>query len=165
MLACIKAAENGHLECLKYLHEEVKVPWAPETAYQAAGNGHLHILEYLVDRKYFKYNVHACTFAAREGQLDCLKYLHEVVKAPWDSRAVEEAHRYNRKCLQYLLDNDCPLPFGWYYENGELYITEEEEEEEEEGDLDEWEAYWADQELQHEAHEIERYITKNWREF
>jgi hypothetical protein len=89
-----------------------------------------------------------------------LKYLHEFVKAPWDSRAVEEAHRYNRKCLQYLLDNDCPLPFGWYYENGELYITEEEEEEEEEGDLDEWEAYWADQELQHEAHEFERYITK-----
>ena len=25
--ACANAAENGHLECLKYLREEVKAPW------------------------------------------------------------------------------------------------------------------------------------------
>ena len=25
--ACANAAWNGHLECLKYLHEEVKAPW------------------------------------------------------------------------------------------------------------------------------------------
>jgi len=168
MLACIKAAENGHLECLKYLHEEVKVPWDWETANLAAKNGHLHILEYLVERKYDKYNTYhvlACRFAAREGQLDCLKYLHETAKWPWDDLAVFEAKKYNhRDCVQYLLDNDCPLPFGWYYEDGELYITEEEEEEEEEeeGDLDEWEEYQADEELQHVAHDFQRYITKNW---
>ena len=48
--ACAYAAENGHLEVLKYLREEVKAPWDWATAAWAAHNGHLHILEYLVDR-------------------------------------------------------------------------------------------------------------------
>jgi hypothetical protein len=109
--ACEFAAENGQLECLKYLREEAKAPWEWCTAYRAAGNGHLHILEYLVERKYDEYDEWACQFAAEEGHLDCLKYLHETAKAPWDYRAVRKAHKYNETdCLQYLLDNDCPLP-------------------------------------------------------
>ena len=47
---------NGHLECLKYLREEVKAPWDSNTADWAALNGHLHILEYLVERKFDKYD-------------------------------------------------------------------------------------------------------------
>ena len=31
-LACVCAASEGHLECLKYLHEEVKAPWDSQTA-------------------------------------------------------------------------------------------------------------------------------------
>ena len=54
--ACACAAQNGHLECLKYLREEVKAPWDSWTAAWAAQNGHLHILEYLVERKYDQYN-------------------------------------------------------------------------------------------------------------
>ena len=54
--ACANAAESGHLECLKYLHEEAKAPWDWRTAAWAAANGHLHILEYLVERKYDKYD-------------------------------------------------------------------------------------------------------------
>ena len=57
--ACASAAQNGHLECLKYLREEVKAPWDSGTAAWAAENGHLHILEYLVERKYDKYT-NAC---------------------------------------------------------------------------------------------------------
>ena len=53
--ACAYAAENGHLECLKYLREEAKAPWDSGTAIRAAQNGHLHILEYLVERKYDQY--------------------------------------------------------------------------------------------------------------
>ena len=55
--ACANAAENGHLACLKYLHEEVKAPWDAGTGIWAAENGHLHILEYLVERKYDEYGV------------------------------------------------------------------------------------------------------------
>ena len=121
--ACAHAARYGHLECLKYLREEVKAPWGSATASWAARNGHLHILEYLVERKYdqFKY---ACEYAAAFGHLDCLKYLHETAKAPWDSRAVRFAHENNHpECVQYLLDNNCRLPRGWRYERRALYTN------------------------------------------
>ena len=118
---CACAAENGHLECLKYLREEAKAPWDSRTASWAAGGGHLHILEYLVERKYDKYNGYACELAARQGHLDCLKYLHETAKAPWDSSAVLVAHENDHpECLQYLLNNNCPLPRNWRYEDGTL---------------------------------------------
>jgi len=62
--------------------------------------------------------------AAKNGHLDCLKYLHETAKAPWDE-AVLKAHKNNQtECVQYLLDNDCPLPLGWRYERGELRVPE-----------------------------------------
>ncbi|CAL6353798.1 unnamed protein product [Bathycoccus prasinos] len=120
--ACVYAAKNGHLECLKYLHEEAKAPWDWRTAVWAADNGHLHILEYLVERKYDKFDEDACAYAAQNGQLDCLEYLHETAKAPWNFRAVQGAHKnIQPECVQYLLDNNCPLPYGWRYEGGELH--------------------------------------------
>ena len=129
--ACANAAENGHLEVLKYLHEEAKAPWGSSTASWAAENGHLHILEYLVERKFDEYVEYACEYAAKFGHLDCLKYLRETAKAPWDEEAVREAHENNRiECLQYLLDNDCPLPECWSYEDGELHVPESETESE-----------------------------------
>ena len=128
--ACSDAAENGHLECLKYLREEVKAPWDFRTASWAAAKGPFHILEYLVERKYDKYDERACMWAAVNGHLDCLKHLHETAKAPWDSDAVRYAHKNNHtECVQYLLDNNCPLPEGWRYEDGELYDSEEDSEE------------------------------------
>ena len=121
---CAYAASGGHLECLKYLHEEVKAPWTYHTASYAAENGHLHILEYLVERKYDKYHETACWYAAKHGHLDCLKYLHETAKAPWDEDAVQGAHKNNHpECVQYLLDNNCPLPPGWRYERGKLHSS------------------------------------------
>ena len=127
-IACEYAAKNGHLEILKYLHEEAKAPWDEYTATWAAGKGQLHILEYLVERKYDGYGMLACEYAAmraaESGHLDCLKYLHETAKAPWDYKAVRQAHLYNQpECLQYLLDNNCPLPFGWRYEGGALHTN------------------------------------------
>ena len=127
--ACAEAATGGHLECFKYLHEEAKAPWGSWTADCAASSGHLHILEYLVERKYQynQFNTYACQCVAEYGHLDCLKYLHETAKAPWNYRAVREAHKNNHlECVQYLLDNNCPLPPGWRYEDGELHVPDSE---------------------------------------
>jgi len=122
--ACEYAALNGHLECLKYLREEVKAPWGSTTACWAAKYGHLHILEYLFERKFDEYDHWACQWAAENGHLDCLKYLHETAKAPWNSWAIRVAHEKNQpECLQYLLDNNCPLPLGWRYEHEALSIS------------------------------------------
>ena len=129
--ACENAAENGHLEILKYLREEVKARWDWNTATRAAKNGHLHILEYLVEREFDEYDEFSCESAAKFGHLDCLKYLHETAKAPWDHVAVFAAHKNNHtECVQYLLDNNCPLPDGWRYEDGELHSVESESESE-----------------------------------
>ncbi len=122
--ACANAAENGHLACLKYLHEEAKAPWDLGTAIWAAEIGHLHILQYLVERKFDQFGEFACMDAAKYGHLDCLKYLHETAKAPWDEDAIRSAHENNHpECVQYLLDNNCPLPDGWRYEYGELHTS------------------------------------------
>ena len=69
-------------------------------------------------------NIRRCVYdAARYGHLDCLKYLHETAKAPWDEDAIRSAHENNHpECVQYLLDNDCPLPDYWRYEQGTLYL-------------------------------------------
>ena len=123
--ACAWAADGGHLEVLKYLREEAKAPWDSSTAARAAEKGHLHILEYLVERKYDEFE-YACEYAAAFGHLDCLKYLHETAKVPWNEDAIREAHENNHpECLQYLLNNNCPLPYGWRYEDGTLHTADE----------------------------------------
>ena len=124
----VQCCRNGHLEVLKYLREEAKAPWDWRTATWAHQNGHLHILEYLIESKFDKYDEVACAYAAREGHLDFLKYLRETAKAPWNYWAVRDAHYCKQpECLQYLLDNNCPLTPGWRYEHGTLYDSEDEE--------------------------------------
>jgi len=133
---CESAAQGGQLECLKYLHEEVRAPWNANTATLAIESDNtLHILEYLVEREYDEFDGSACSYAVSNGKLDCLKYLHETAKAPWDAEAVRYAHENNRsECLQYLLDKNCPLPEGWRYEHGELYTLSSESESESESE-------------------------------
>ena len=45
------AAENGHLECLKYAHNSLRASceWHPETTYIAVYNGHLECLKYVYE--------------------------------------------------------------------------------------------------------------------
>ena len=47
--ACRWAAEYGHLDCLKYLHETAKAPWDSEAVRRAHKNNHLECLQYLLD--------------------------------------------------------------------------------------------------------------------
>ena len=55
-LACARAAGNGDLECLKYLHEDAKARWTSSS------------IKTVVDRIRF-------TFFGNEKRLECLRYL------------------------------------------------------------------------------------------
>ncbi len=91
--ACTEAARNGHLDCLKYLHD-IGCPW----------------------------HEHTCEAATAHGHLDCLKYLHEN-GCPWNSSAFKYGFEYKRVkaedcdyewgdrielCISYAFENGCP---------------------------------------------------------
>ena len=76
---CSEAASNGHLDCLKYLHEN-GYPLAEDT----------------------------CSLAALGGYLNCLKYAHEN-GCPWDKTTISGARENNHlDCLDYAIKNGCP---------------------------------------------------------
>jgi hypothetical protein len=47
---CMDAAMNGHLDCLKYLHETAKVPWDSRAVRFAHENKHPDCVQYLLDK-------------------------------------------------------------------------------------------------------------------
>jgi hypothetical protein len=49
--ACANAAKGGHLECLKYLREEVKAPWDHFTLCRASIFEQLECLRYAIEKK------------------------------------------------------------------------------------------------------------------
>ena len=119
---CWQVAWTNKLELLKWMREEKKCEWNEETIRAAARQGNLEMVKYCVVNE-CPIGTYACARAARYGHLEVLKYLHEEVKAPWNSRAVREARDSDQtECLQYCLDNNCPLPEGWSYVNGELHV-------------------------------------------
>ena len=100
------AAQNGHLECLKYLHEN-GCPWDEDTTRNAAGGGHLECLKYL-HKNGCPCDAVAISWAAGSGYLECLKYLH-VNECPWNSQATSwAAGGGHLECLKYLHVNGCP---------------------------------------------------------
>ena len=103
---CSRAAENGHLDCLKYAHDN-GCPWDKYTCSNAAGNGHLDCLEYAY-KNGCPWDKYTCYFAARNGHLECLKYAHEN-GCPWDKHTCYFAALNNHlDCLKYVHENGCP---------------------------------------------------------
>jgi hypothetical protein len=98
--SCTAAARGGHLECLKYLHEN-GCPWDEETCGRAAAFGHLECLKYLYENG-CPWDERVCGSAARGGNLECLKYAHEN-GCPWNEWACEIAAEGGQLgCLKYL---------------------------------------------------------------
>ena len=84
-------------------------------------NGHLHILEYLVERKYDKFDEYACAYAAENGHLRLFEVLTRNRQSALGlSGRTIRAQNNQTDCVQYLLDNNCPLPEDWSYEDGQL---------------------------------------------
>ena len=118
-----RLAQTNKLELLKWAREEKECEWSERTIQAAAEKGNLEMVKYCVENQ-CPIDTGACAMAAYSGQLECLKYLHEEAGAPWDGGAVREARRRNRpECLQYLLDNNCPLPEMEIYECSRCRIS------------------------------------------
>ena len=74
-VACREAAEEGHLECLKWAREN-GCPWIWDACADAAQVGHLECLKYAHENG-CPWDSYTCNAAAEAGQLECLKYAHE----------------------------------------------------------------------------------------
>ena len=90
---------GGHLECLKYAHE----------------NGCcLPVGQQCVNRPciHTPWDENTCSGAACYGHLDCLKYAHEN-GCHWNNNTyLCAAYNGHLDCLQYARDNGCCLPVG-----------------------------------------------------
>jgi len=74
----VVAISNGHIDTVKYLHQNGWNIKNSNYAREAAYRGHVNILKYLYhyDKKLLNYEPHLR--AGDAGQLEVLKYLHEL---------------------------------------------------------------------------------------
>jgi ankyrin repeat protein len=97
------AAESGNMELVEYLHKN-NCPWSKKTFDYACMHGHTKIVAYLYDN--------GCPFsdlcsmlAASNGYLDILMYLHHS-KYPFDYTAYEAAAAGgHRACYNYVTEH------------------------------------------------------------
>ena len=114
--SCVQAAIEGHLDCVRFLFDQVEPSREAEeeAAYQVACHGHLDILKYFVEKRKISDDLEldCVVAAAKYGHLDCLKYLIEEAKAPLDFWLYIALARYyeHTDCLNYLLEKGCPEP-------------------------------------------------------
>jgi hypothetical protein len=103
---CSHVAKSGHLEVLKWLHEN-KCPISSSISRHAAEGGHLNILQWLYENGY-PFDIWTCARSARGGHLEVLQWLHEN-GCPWDKYtcawAAEGGHL---EVLQWARANGCP---------------------------------------------------------
>ena len=114
--SCEQAAIEGHLDCLRFLFDQVEPSRETEknAALLAAVYGHINILKYLVEERKIsdKVKILCVANAALCGYLDCLKYLVEEAKVPLDDWQYIASARYDEHpdCVHYLQEKGCPEP-------------------------------------------------------
>jgi len=105
--ACDAAAENGHLHCLQYLHEQ-GCPWDYNVGITAASAGSLSCLQYFYENGGEWHHL-VCQAAALNGHLPCLQYAHEH-GCPWTSNVrTAAAQKKHQHVLNYAEVNGCPV--------------------------------------------------------
>nr|XP_012563333.2 secreted RxLR effector protein 124-like [Hydra vulgaris] len=96
-LAIDSAAENGHLEVIKYLHEL----GTNDAINNAAENGHLEVVKYLHEKGYRCLNW-VFDYAAKNGHLEVVKYLHELGYKGSKWAIDNVAHKGHLEVVKYL---------------------------------------------------------------
>ena len=93
------AAKRGHLECLKYTHEN-DCEWDGWACKDAAYYGNLDCLKYAHENG-CEWDEWTCAIAAQRGHLECLKYAHQTGCPYIKERCLRISHE---NCRQYIID-------------------------------------------------------------
>jgi len=106
---CWLAAQNGHLDIIKWAIERNCSFNAHHCMYEAIALDKIHILFFFVKTKGYVLDPTMCAVAACNGDLEMLKFLR-VNSCPWDeetcSLAALEGHL---DVLKWAFENGCPL--------------------------------------------------------
>ena len=103
---CTVAAKGGHLDTLKWAHEN-GYPCRAETVQAAAGSGKLLVLEWLHEKQCPR-DAWAFNMAAAHGNFEVLKWLHNK-GYPWCPGTCDKAAEYGHiDVLKWLRDKGCP---------------------------------------------------------
>lgn len=107
---CQEVAENGNLECLKYLHEN-GCEWSVDTLISAAKGGHIQCLEYAFENGCY-HGSHVFDGAFEGDSLESFKFLLEYYNGKetdlyspwrWHMMIVHDAV----KCFEYFHEKQC----------------------------------------------------------
>jgi hypothetical protein len=126
--ACVLAAKQGHLDCLRFLLDKLKPSREVEISVtkDAAYHGRLDILKYCIEERKITDRLEGCLMcAAGEGKLSCLKYLVEEAKAPLNITEFVCVARFREyyECENYLLEKGVPEPTEQEYEDFVSYVN------------------------------------------
>jgi len=98
------AASHGEFHILWYLHEKYHLPLSRSLCAAAAGNGHIDCLKLLHEHN-CPWDARTCEAAAKGNHWCCLKYAHEH-KCRWDRSTNDVAAlKGHLECLKYSLEN------------------------------------------------------------
>jgi len=126
IMTCFRlAAQNGHLNILKYLYNRCHY-WVDLTCCWAAEYGHLHILQYLRANGY-RWHIRTCEYASKNGHIDVIKYLRKNGCILTTCSYLAAASNGHLETLRYLHENGCPLDEYACYNavvNGHLQVLQ-----------------------------------------
>jgi len=107
---CALAAENSHLNMLKWLRDQ-QCPWDSDTTRMAAYNGNLDLLDWALSSE-CPWTETCFAYATRKGDLKVLKGLR-TRGLQWGAACCLAAVEYNHlHVLQWLVENDCPCDWN-----------------------------------------------------
>lgn len=88
-----KAAANGHLACVEWLHEQLGLTCTTKAMDDAAKNGHMEVVHWLHENRFEGCTTDAMDDAGSNGDFDLVQWLHEHRAEGCTTSAMIEAAR------------------------------------------------------------------------